>query len=54
MPLRIFWGIPKSENHDLYFIKAHILVKEAEMLKRKLTLPVGKMPNDSKNGNRKK
>lgn len=45
-------GIPKSESHDLSFIKAYIPVKEAKMLTRKLTLPVHKMPNN-KNGNRK-
>ena len=42
----ILLGIQKSGNNDIFFIKTYILVKDTKMPQRKLTLPVGKVPNN--------
>ena len=51
IPCMILLGVQKSGNHDLFFIKTYILLKDAKTPQRRVTLPVGKVPNRNENGN---
>lgn len=43
----------KKKKKNFFLIKAYILVKEAKIPRRKLTLPVDKVSNNKNNGNKK-
>ena len=55
IPHRILLEIWKNEKKkkNFFLIKAYILVKEAKIPRRKLTLPVDKVSNNKNNGNKK-
>lgn len=50
IPCMLLLGGQKSGNHNLFLIKTYILLKDAKMPQRNVTLLVGKAPTRNENG----